>query len=48
MEQAIADGYGFYDDGNPAPVSEKYRGGQCPEPGSKRHDPYAKRSQTHD
>lgn len=43
LELGLADGFGFDEDGNDAPMPEKYRNGPCPEPGSKRHDPYAAR-----
>lgn len=50
IEIAVADGYwidedGTFTDPQGNPISElpvEYQNGTCPEPGSKRHDPYAK------
>lgn len=39
VEAALADGFDITSD---EPVPEKYKIGPCPEPGSERHDPYAK------
>ena len=41
-ELAIAEGaFGADEDGNPGRIHAGYGNGPCPEPGSRRHDPYA-------
>lgn len=43
LEQALADGFGFDDLGNPTVLPSQYSAGSCPEPGSRRHDPYGRK-----
>lgn len=40
-EIGIGQGFGFDADGKAVPLPPEHWGAPCPEPGSKRHDPYA-------